>query len=156
MSSTEERETEWLQRVGTPAGFEMNQDGTPLGADMIRDAVKTMSSGGDYTVVYFDPEQLGNHCRLMMSTQGCSLFVAPAVIRNSVPLLGSDNVTITVDADDARGRTTLGTLLFWSPPNRDAIERFRQIERATERRMVALHKIRFPEDAAPKAELATR
>lgn len=222
--SAEKRETEWLQRVGTPARFEMNREGAPSGADAIREAVKTMRPGGDYTVMYyFDPEQsggvglikeafasrnktlsvlleqlnrgiireykrivcfdsniflndpelrsgilrigegpgtidkeMGEHCRLMMSTQGCSLFVAPAVIRESVILLGTDKVVMTVvtDEQDARGLTTRGSLLFCDPPNREIIEQFRQIERATERRMVAVHKIVFPEDALPRAEVA--
>ena len=43
-----------------------------------------------------------------------------------------------------------------NPPNGEIIEQLRQIERATERRMVAVHKIRFPEDAEPTADLATR
>ena len=224
--SAEDREKEWLQRVGTPARFELNQEGRPSGADVIREAVKTMSPGSDYTIIYFfdrdqsggsgltkeamasrtktlsvvleqlkrgaigeykriicfdrdvianDPElksgvlrvgegpgtidrAMGDHCLQMMSTRGCSLFLAHAVLRNSVLLLGSDKVAITVDADeqDAGGHTTLGTLLFCNPPNREIIEQFRQIERRTERRMVAVHKIVFPEDAEPKAEVAAR
>jgi hypothetical protein len=212
MASTEIRETEWLQRVGTPARFEMNQEGTTAGSDLFRDVVKTTSRGSDYTVMfYFDPEQsegrgmsaealasrnmtlsvlleqqkrgaireykriicfdhdvltndpelkagilrvgegpgtidraMGEHCRLMMSTRGCSLFVAPAVVRNTVTLFGSDKVAITVDAAEGGARTFSGTLLFCNPPNGEVIEQFRQIERTTEKRMVAVHKIVFP------------
>jgi hypothetical protein len=178
--SAEKRETEWLQRVGTPARFELNREGAPSGADAFREAVKTMRPGGDYTVMYyFDPEQsggvglmkeafasrnktlsvlleqlnrgiireykriilfrqqyiferspelrsgilrvgegpgtidkeMGEHCRMMMSTQGGSLFVAPAVIRESVILIGTDKVGMTVvtDEQDARGLTTRGS-----------------------------------------------
>jgi hypothetical protein len=47
-------------------------------------------------------------------------------------------------------------MFFYDPPNGEIVEQFRQIERANERRMVAVHKIVFPEDAEPTAELATR
>jgi hypothetical protein len=40
-------------------------------------------------------------------------------------------------------------MLFCDPPNGEIIEQFRQIERSTERRMVAVREIRFPEDVAP-------
>ena len=58
-------------------------------------------------------------------------------------------------ADQQTGiRSIAGVLLFYDPPNGEIIEQFRQIERATERRMVAVHKIVFPEDTAPEAKAA--
>jgi len=49
-----------------------------------------------------------------------------------------------------------GGMFFYDPPNAGIIERFRQIKRGTERRMVAVHTIHFPEDEAPTASPATR
>jgi hypothetical protein len=66
------------------------------------------------------------------------------------------SMTVETAEGDTGGRTTDGVLFFCDPPNGDIIEQFRQMERATERRMVAVHKIVFPEDAVPTAELATR
>ena len=102
--------------------------------------------------------QMGNHCRLMMGTKGCSLYVAPAVLRSVVALYGTDKVSISVEsvAADTGGRATAGIIFFCDPPNGEIVEQFRQMERETERRMVAVHKIRFPEDAEPKENLATR
>lgn len=100
---------------------------------------------------------MGDHCRLMLETKGCSLYVAPAVLRSVVVLCGLDQASISVETtDQGGGRTIAGYMLFSDPPNGEIIEQFRQMERATERRMVAVHKIRFPEDEAPTAELATR
>ena len=42
-----------------------------------------------------------------------------------------------------------GVSLFSDPPNGEIIEQFRQMERATERRMIVVREIRFPEDVAP-------
>jgi hypothetical protein len=61
----------------------------------------------------------------------------------------------TVDQDTG-DRGVAGVLFFYDPPNGEIVEQFRQIERATERRTVAVHKIRFPEDVEPTADLATR
>lgn len=47
-------------------------------------------------------------------------------------------------------------MFFYDPPNGEIIERLRQIDRATERRMVAVHKIFFPEDTAAAAQIASR
>jgi len=102
---------------------------------------------------------LGEHCRVMLETKGCSLYIAPVVLRiNTVALFGTDRVDMTVDkVNQETGRKTLtGGLFFYDPPNAEINEQFRQIERETERRMVAVHKIRFPEDEAPTASLATR
>lgn len=99
----------------------------------------------------------GEHCRLLMETKGCSLFVAPVVFRGVVVLCGVDKVSLNLDTVDPAtgGRIAAGIIFFSDPPNGEIVEQFRQIERATERRMVAVHKIVFPEDAAP-AELVGR
>jgi hypothetical protein len=101
---------------------------------------------------------MGEHCRMMMVTKNCSLYVAPAVYRTIVALFGTDKASLAVESadQDAGGRRIAGSLIFSNPPNSEIIEHLRQVERATERRMVAVHKIIFPEDAAPAAELATR
>ena len=102
--------------------------------------------------------QMGDHCRLMMETKGCSLYVAPAVLRLIVALYGVDKVSFSVETfDQGTGvRRSAGILFFSDPPNCEIIEQFRQMARATERRMVAVHKIRFPEDAEPTVDLGTR
>jgi hypothetical protein len=102
--------------------------------------------------------QLGEQCRLMMETKGCSLYVAPAILKNIVGLFGTDTVSVSLETADQQtgARSLAGIMLFYDPPNGEIIEQFRQIERDTERHMVAVHKIRFPEDAAPKAEVAAR
>ena len=100
---------------------------------------------------------IGEHCRLMMQTKGCSLYVAPAVLRLIVIMYGVDKVSMTVETAERNtgGRVTAGILFFSDPPNGEIIEQFRQMERETERRMVAVHKIVFPEDAETTAEKAT-
>jgi len=102
--------------------------------------------------------QMGKYCRMMMETKGSFLYLAPVVLRHVVGLYGTDKVSMTVETvdQDTGIRTFSGIMFFYDPPNGEIIEQFRQIERATERRMVAVHKIRFPEDAEPTAELATR
>jgi hypothetical protein len=92
----------------------------------------------------------------MMETKGCSLYVAPVVIRFHVLLYGADKVAITVETADQRtgSRTAVAVIFFSDPPNGEIIEQFRQIERATERRMVAVHTIRFPEDALSTPNVA--
>jgi len=129
----------------------------------------------DYDVLASDPElksgilrvgegsgtitrQMGEHCRRVMETKGCSLYVAPAVLRFHVLLYGAEKVAITVETADqgTGGRKAIGVIFFSDPPNGEIIEQFRQIERETERNMVAVHKIRFPEDdASPAARLPT-
>jgi len=102
---------------------------------------------------------LGEHCRLMLATKGCSVYVAPVVLRSFiVGLYGTDKVSMTVDTmdQDTGARAVTGVLLFSDPPNGEIVEQFRQIERATERRMVAVHKIVFPEDATTTAQIASR
>src|SRR5262249_19210554 len=68
----------------------------------------------DYDVLANDPElksgilrvgegpgtisrEVGEHCRRIMEVKGCSLYVAPTVLRFSVLLYGVDRVAITVD-----------------------------------------------------------
>src|SRR5215469_10002339 len=46
LASTEIRETEWLKRVGTPARLWSIQEG-------FFHAIKTISPGSDYTVMYY-------------------------------------------------------------------------------------------------------
>jgi len=60
----------------------------------------------------------------------------------------------TVDPNTG-ARAVAGAMLFSDPPNAEIIEQFRQIERETERRMIAVHTILFPEDASA-AQPATR
>jgi hypothetical protein len=85
----------------------------------------------------------------MMGTAGCSLFVAPAVLRHFVCLYGTEKVSISLEtsSQETGGRILAGTMLFSDPPNAELIEQFRLLERATERQMVAVHKIVLPEDA---------
>jgi len=101
---------------------------------------------------------IGEHCRIMMQTKGCSLYVAPAVVRAIVVFFGNDKASISVEAaeQDTGGRTTRGSIYFSDPPNGEIIREFWQMERATERRMVAVYKIVFPEDEAAAAGVATR
>jgi len=100
---------------------------------------------------------MGEHCRVMLETKGCSLYVAPVVLRSFVGLYGVDKASITLEVVDQSpgGRKIAGVLLFSDPPNGEIIEQLRQIERATERRMVGVHQVRFPDDAVPATNLAT-
>ncbi len=100
----------------------------------------------------------GEHCRLMMETKGCSLYVAPVVLRHIVGFYGTEKVSMTVETidQDTGFRTLAGVMVFSDPPNGEIIEQFRQIERATERRMVAVHKIVFPEDAKLTPQVSVR
>jgi hypothetical protein len=96
---------------------------------------------------------------LCWRVKGCALYIAPVVLRsNVVVFFGADKVDMTVDTVDQEtgARTVAAGLFFYDPPNGELIEQFRQIERTTERRMVAVHKIRFPEDALPTTEAALR
>ena len=101
---------------------------------------------------------VAKQAQLMMETKGCAVYVAPIVMRSIVALYGTDKASITVDtADQETGaRRITGVMLFYDPPNGEIIEQLRQIERATERRMVAVHKIIFPEDTESTAKPATR
>jgi hypothetical protein len=69
-----------------------------------------------------------------------------------------DQPSITLDFVDRRAgaRRVADVTLFSDPSNDEIIEQLRQIERATERRMVGVRHIRFPEDEAPAADTAAR
>ena len=69
---------------------------------------------------------------------------------------GQGSISLETVDQGAGGRRIAGGLFFCDPPNGEIVEQFRQMERETERRMVAVHTIRFPEDEAPTASLATR
>ncbi len=101
---------------------------------------------------------LAEHCRWMLETKGCFLYVAPVVLRQFVGLLGTDKTVIGIEMidQDTGTRRVTGMMFFYDPPNGEIVEQFRQLERATERRMVAVHKIRFPEDEVQTASVATR
>ncbi len=91
---------------------------------------------------------MGEHCRWMLETKGCFLYVAPVIMRAVVGLYGTDKAGFsfeTVDPVDGK-RSAAGVMMFSDPPNGEIIEQLRQLERATERRMIAVHQIRFPED----------
>jgi hypothetical protein len=221
LKKTEQRELEWLKRVGTPARMELNREGEATSVFALNEAANAMSPGSDITVLLYvgsephrreattirnrsfgvlvemakngrfreykriicfdhhvlanDPELksgvlrvgegpgtidrgMGEHCRAMLQTKGCSLYVAPALLRFSVIMFGVDKVSISVETSDPNsgGRTAVGIIFFSDPPNGEIVEQFRQMERETERHMVAVHTIRFPEDAEPRAELANR
>lgn len=222
--SADEREKEWLKRIGTPARLDLYQEGMAAAASIV-EAVKAMSPGSDVTIMFYSgleggkesllakeghaireklfssilerlnrgtmreykriicfdhdvfandhelksgvlrigegpgtvDRMIGDHCRRMMATKGCSLYVAPVVFRSVVILYGVDKVSISLETVDqgAGGRRIAGGLFFCDPPNGEIVEQFRQMERETERRMVAVHTIRFPEDEAPTVSLAT-
>lgn len=104
-------------------------------------------------------KSMGEHCRMTLEMPRCSIYVAPVFIRIiGIVFYGADKVSTSVETVDREtgGRSPLGIMYFHDPPNGEIIEQFRQLERATERRMVAVHKIVFPEDAAPTANAATR
>jgi len=100
---------------------------------------------------------LAEHCRWMLETKGCFLYVAPVVWRNFLGLFGTDKAAIGIETfeQDTGVRRVNATMFFYDPPNGEMIEQFRQLERATERRMVAVHKIRFPEDELATSEAVT-
>ena len=229
MTSAENRENEWLKRVGKPARLELGVGGTGGTAGIagraaiLVDAVREMRPGSDLTImihigreggsvrvvpreaqeqvfgammeqlhrgtireykriICFDhdvwakdhelqsgilnvgvgqgrvPRPMGEHCRLMLGTKGCSVYVAPTLVRQYVGLFGTDKACTSVETfdQDTGAQAVAGMMFFYDPPNGEIIEQFRQIERATEKRMVAVHKIIFPEDALPTAEVAGR
>jgi len=220
MTSAEDREKEWLKRVGTPALLDLNtaENRSTAGVNAAARALKTMKPGSDLTLmVYIDSgggrnvilpgealEELyttikdgvksgtiheyrrilcfdhdafttdhelsagilrvgegpgsihravGEHCRWMLATKGCFLYVAPVIIRAIVGLYGADKAGFSFEtADPVDGKRMMaGVMMFSDPPNGEIIEQLRELERATERRMVAVREIRFPEDATPTA-----
>ncbi len=96
---------------------------------------------------------LAEHCRAMLATKNCSLYLAPVVFRAIVSLYGPNKVSVGVESVDQEGggRLALGGLYFYDPPNGEIVEHFRQIVRATERRMIAVREIRFREDETASA-----
>lgn len=218
IKSAEDREVEWLKRVGTPARFEVGPQLGGKGGLALQDAIRTITPGSEYTVVNyygghlnpieaknreeslmlvleqlrrgtirdykrimcFDPDvvakdqelrsgvlrvgegagtidkSMGEHCRQILITKNCSLFMAPALVLSTFVLYGSDKAAMSVEivAQNTKNRTIAGVLFFCDPPNAEIIEQLRQIERETEKRMVAVHKVVFPEDEAPTADRA--
>jgi hypothetical protein len=184
--SAEEREKEWLKRVGTPARLVFNREGPPVDLVAVADAVKAISPDSALTIMYysgsegggesrssegmnsfldniyrsileqvrrgtvreyksifcFDHDVLANdpelksgvlrvgegpgtidraradHCRVVMQTRGCSLYVAPAVLRMHVCLYGSDRVSITLETaeQDTGVRNIAGPCSFATRP----------------------------------------
>jgi hypothetical protein len=57
---------------------------------------------------------MGDHCRVMMKTKGCYLYVAPVVLRSFVGLYGVDKASITLEIVDQSpgGRRIAGVMLF--------------------------------------------
>src|SRR5258708_25311522 len=43
---------------------------------------------------------LADHCRQMLETKGCSLFVAPVVLRHYVALFGTDKASMSLHTID--------------------------------------------------------
>lgn len=84
--------------------------------------------------------------------------MAPTVLRNIIHLYGTDTASISVETNDEKTGfiSTVGVIFIYDPPNGEIIEQLRQIERLAERRMVSVHKIVFPEDTLPTAEVAGR
>lgn len=97
---------------------------------------------------------IGEHCRWMLGTNGCFLYMAPVIMQAVVGLYGRDKAGLSFDTlDPVDGkRKSAGVMTFSDPPDGEIIEQFRQIVRATERRMVAVREIRFPEDEEPTAQ----
>ena len=223
--STEERETEWLKRVGTPARLELGLTEGAAGVVTMVEAVRAIKPGSDITImlyidrdggrsrslagtdkareqfydsivqqmrrglireykrfICFDHDVLANnhelqsgilrigegpgtvdktvgeHCRMMLETPRCSVDVAPVFMRTlAIGLYGEDKVSMSVETVDREtgDRSLLGVMYFHDPPNGEIIEQFRQIERATERRMVAVHKVVFPENMSARAQAGT-
>jgi hypothetical protein len=104
-------------------------------------------------------KSVAEHGRLMLETRSCFVYVAPVTMSNNfVALFGTDRASMTVDTVDREtgARTVLGIMMFHDPPNGEIIEQLRQLERTAERRMIAVHTIRFPEEEASTASIATR
>ncbi len=51
MASAENRENEWLKRVGNPARLELGLTGESAGTDMIVETIKTLRPGSDLTIM---------------------------------------------------------------------------------------------------------
>jgi hypothetical protein len=216
LKRAEERELEWLRRVGNPARLELGLTGPSGATALMIDAVKALKVGSDLSmmlyfdqegggsgsdvyavtdearkllydsileqirrgiireykrIICFDPQVFANdrelhsgilrvgsgpgtinrvvadHCRAMIETKGCSVVVAPVVMRNFLGLYGTDKASMSLETVDrvTGARTVSGVMFFYDPPNGEIIEQLRQVVRETEKRMVAVHKIVFPE-----------
>jgi hypothetical protein len=221
MSSSLDREKEWLKRVGTPARFELTHGTDTSGADAILHTIENLAPASNHTSIYYSGREggaigmsregiaargkvltsllqrqrsgiireykriicfdhdvlesdadlkagilrigegpgtidrdMGEHCRVMMETKGCSLYIAPAILRATLALFGSDEAVIVVETSGKE--ETAAMIFFYDPPNAEVIEKCREIERATARRMVAVHKIVFPEDEVSTAQVTAR
>lgn len=53
IASAEDRETEWLKRVGTPARLELGQTEGGVGILTMVEAVRAMKPGSDITVMFY-------------------------------------------------------------------------------------------------------
>src|SRR5215467_10880240 len=53
MSSSADREKEWLKRVGTPARLELMQGTSTSGADAIRGTIESLARGSNFTSIYY-------------------------------------------------------------------------------------------------------
>jgi hypothetical protein len=100
----------------------------------------------------------GEHFRDMLQTKGCFVYLAPVVLRNHLSFYGTEKAAMSVDtADPITGaRAVAGAMIFCDPSNAEIIEQFRQIKRATERWMLAVHTIIFPEDTKQSSKTASR
>jgi hypothetical protein len=56
--SADEREKEWLNRVGTPARLDLYQEGMAAAASIV-EAVKAMSPGSDITIMFYSGSEGG-------------------------------------------------------------------------------------------------
>src|SRR5215467_14063452 len=59
MSSSADREKEWLKRVGTPARFELTQGTDTTGGDAIFQTYKGLAPGSDHTSIFYYGRQGG-------------------------------------------------------------------------------------------------
>ena len=61
--SADEREKEWLKRVGTPARLDLYQEGMAAAASIV-EAVKAMSPGSDITIMFYSGSEGGKESLL--------------------------------------------------------------------------------------------
>lgn len=100
----------------------------------------------------------GEHCRLMMKTKGCSLYVAPAIVRSIVVFFGTEKIAVTVETAEpgTGGRVTPGAIFFCDPQTEILSSSSGRSSARPRDAWVAVHEIRFPEDAAHTPVVATR
>jgi hypothetical protein len=73
MASTENREKEWLKRVGTPARLDLRT------IDVVVETVKTITPGSDYTVMFYVGSEGGSG---FFATGGHPVLLRPAEWRD--------------------------------------------------------------------------